>query len=62
MKTLKELEQEEIEKAWALLSMHNSELLLRVAELEAQLQSQIRNTSIWQVLVERFRHFLKGKS
>ena len=56
------MKQEEIEKAWALLSMHNSELLLRVAELEAQLQSQIRNTSIRQVLVERFRHFLKGKS
>ena len=35
--------QEEIEKAWALMSMHNSELLLRVAELEKQLERR----SIW---------------
>ena len=35
--------QEEIEKAFLLFSMHNSELLLRVADLERQLARQ----SLW---------------
>jgi hypothetical protein len=35
--------QEEIEKAFTLLSMHNSELLLQVAELERRLARQ----SLW---------------
>lgn len=32
--------QEEIEKAWRLMSMHNSELLLENAELRRQLANQ----------------------
>jgi hypothetical protein len=46
--------QEDIQKAWNLLSQHNSELLLRVAELE----KQIRTQSIWLTLKARFRCFM----
>ena len=44
--------QEEIEKAWALMSMHNRELLLRVAELEKQLERR----SIWIRIRNVFRN------
>jgi hypothetical protein len=41
--------QEEIEKAWKLMSMHNSELLLE----NAQLRKQLKNISVRQILWQR---------
>jgi len=49
----KTMKQEDIEKAWNLLSMHNSELLLERAELLKQLRSQ----SIWLILKYRVKHW-----
>ena len=49
------MNQEDIEKAWALLSMHNSELLLERAELLARL----RNQSIWEILKARWRNMFR---
>jgi len=48
------MKQEDIEKAWNLLSMHNSELLLERAELLKQLRSQ----SIWLILKYRVKRWL----
>jgi hypothetical protein len=55
------MKQEDIEKAWAKLSMHNSELLLRVAELERQLERQLHSRSIRNILRARIRAFF-GKN
>ena len=52
------MKQDEIEKAWAIMSMHNSELLLYVAELEARLRSQ----SICSILKARIKYFFGGKN
>ena len=46
------MKQEDLEKAWALLSMHNSELLLERAEL----LERLRNQSIWGILKARWRN------
>jgi len=43
------MKQEEIEKAWGLMSMHNSELLLE----NAQLRKQLNNISVRQILWHR---------
>jgi len=48
--------QEDIEKAWAIMSMHNSELLLRVADLEKQLSYQ---QSIWAILKSRVTNLFR---
>ena len=48
------MKQEDIEKAWNLLSMHNNELLLERAELLERLRSQ----SIWLILKYRVKHLL----
>jgi len=48
----KNMKQEDIEKAWNLLSMHNSELLLERAEL----LERLRNQSIWLILKYRVKH------
>lgn len=50
------MKQEDIEKAWAIMSMHNSELLLRVAELEKQLNYQ---QSIWAILKRRINNLFR---
>ena len=50
-----EMNQEDIEKAWALLSMHNSELLLERAEL----LERLRNQSIWEILKARWRNMFR---
>jgi len=42
--------QEDIQKAWSLMSMHNSELLLENAELKlriSNLESQLFKRNIW---------------
>jgi hypothetical protein len=49
------MKQEDIEKAWALLSMHNSELLLERAEL----LERLRNQSIWEILKARWRNMFR---
>ena len=51
--------QEDIEKAWAIMSMHNSELLLRVADLEKQLSYQ---QSIWAILKRRVNNLFRSKA
>jgi hypothetical protein len=48
------MKQEDIEKAWALLSMHNTELLLERAELLERLNNQ----SIWGILKTRWRNMI----
>lgn len=40
------MDEEGIQKAWNMMSQHNSELMLRVAELE----EQIRKSSIWTIV------------
>jgi hypothetical protein len=42
-----------IEKAWSLLSMHNSELLLE----NERLNKELRKRSIWAILKARFLYF-----
>jgi hypothetical protein len=49
------MKQEDIEKAWALMSMHNSELLLERAELLERLRKQ----SIWEILKARWRNMFR---
>ena len=49
------MNQEDIEKAWAKLSMHNSELLLERAELLERLRKQ----SIWEILKARWRNMFR---
>ena len=52
------MNQEDIEKAWAKLSMHNSELLLERAELF----NLLHNQSIWAILKARWRNmFYRGE-
>lgn len=46
------MEQDEIEKAWRMMSMHNSELLIENAELRKQLNNQ----SILGILRSRIRN------
>ena len=45
------MKQEDIEKAWSKLSMHNSELFLENAELKRRLMRQ----SLWYRLVQTYR-------
>ena len=44
------MDEEGIQKAWRMMSMHNSELLLENEELK----KQIRMMSIWLILKYRF--------
>jgi hypothetical protein len=53
------MKQEDIEKAWAIMSMHNSELLLRVVDLEKQLDHQ---QSIWAILKRRVTNLFRSKA
>lgn len=46
------IRQDEIEKAWRMMSMHNSELLIENAELRKQLNNQ----SILAILWSRIRN------
>jgi len=50
------MKQEDIEKAWRLLSMHNSELLIENAELRRQLN----NISVRSILWSRIRNLFGG--
>jgi len=52
------MKQEDIEKAWRVLSMHNSELLLENAELRKRLDS----LSLRQLLWHRIRSMLGRKN
>jgi hypothetical protein len=51
------MKQDEIEKAWAIMSMHNSELLLHVADLEKRLRTQ----SILAILKARIKYFFGSR-
>ena len=46
-----EMKQEDIEKAWRLVSMHNSELLLENEELKKRLMRQ----SLWYTIKRAYR-------
>lgn len=64
------MNQKDIEKAWAKLSMHNSELLLHVARLEKELEllrypndrirkllselRYIKRRGLWQTIKDKF--------
>lgn len=52
------MKHEDIEKAWRVLSMHNSELLLENAELRKQLD----NISVRRILWHRIRSMLGRKN
>jgi len=47
------MDEKAIEKAWNLLSMHNSELLLE----NERLRKELRQQSIWSILKARFLYF-----
>ena len=51
------MKQEDIEKAWQLLSMHNSELLIENADL----RSRLRNVSVRQILWMRIRNLFRSQ-
>ena len=46
-----DMTQEDIEKAWKLMSMHNSELLLENEQLKKQLMQQ----SLWYAIKRAYR-------
>ena len=52
------MKQEDIEKAWALLSMHNSELLLERERLVRQIE-MLEQQSIWEILKARWRNMFR---
>ena len=52
------MKQEDIEKAWALLSMHNSELLLERARLVRRIE-MLEQQSIWEILKARWRNMFR---
>ena len=49
---------EDIEKAWALLSMHNSELLLERERLVRRIEI-LEQQSIWEILKARWRNMFR---
>jgi hypothetical protein len=51
------MKQEDIEKAWRLLSMHNSELLIENADL----RNRLRNVSVRQILWMRIRNLFRSQ-
>ena len=52
------MNQEDIEKAWALLSMHNSELLLERERLVRRIE-MLEQQSIWEILKARWRNMFR---
>ena len=52
------MKQEDIEKAGALLSMHNSELLLERERLVRQIE-MLEQQSIWKILKARWRNMFR---
>jgi hypothetical protein len=52
------MKQEDIEKAWKLLSMHNSELLLENAELRKQFNNISVRRILWARICNLFRREL----
>ena len=52
------MKQEDIEKAWALLSMHNSELLLERERLVRRIE-MLEQQSIWEILKARWRNMFR---
>jgi hypothetical protein len=52
------MNQEDIEKAWALLSMHNSELLLERERLVRRIK-MLEQQSIWEILKARWRNMFR---
>jgi len=52
------MKQEDIEKAWALLSMHNSELLLERERLVRRIEI-LEQQSIWEILKARWRNMFR---
>ena len=52
------MNQEDIEKAWAKLSMHNSELLLERERLVRRIE-MLEQQSIWEILKARWRNMFR---
>ena len=48
------MKQEDIEKAWQMMSQHNSELMIQVADLEKQIRCRKLRKVIWGTLKARF--------
>jgi len=55
------MNEEDIEKAWELMSAHNSELLLENARLRKQLEATYLRRSLW-YRIKRAVDMLRGKS
>ena len=51
------MKQEDIEKAWRIMSMHNSELLLENAELRKRLDDQSVRRILWNRIRNLFRRY-----
>jgi len=60
-KTGEHMNEEDIEKAWELMSAHNSELLLENARLRKQLEAHYLRRSLW-YRIKRAVDMLRGKS
>jgi regulator of replication initiation timing len=59
--TLFRMNEEDIEKAWKLMSTHNSELLLENERLRKQLEANYLRRSLW-YRIKRAVDMLRGKS
>ena len=59
--TLFRMNEEDIEKAWKLMSTHNSELLLENARLKQSLEAHYLRSSLW-YRIKRAVDMLRGKS
>ena len=55
------MNKEDIEKAWKLMSVHTSELLLENARLKQQLEANYLRRSLW-YRIKRAVDMLRGKS
>ena len=52
------MDEEGIQKAWNMMSQHNSELMLRIAEFEEQQRKRNLSGLIWITLKYRFLAFI----
>jgi len=51
------MDEKAIQKAWSLLSMHHSELLLE----NERLRKELRRRSIWAIVKARCLYFFRGR-
>ena len=55
------MKQEDVQKAWSLMSAHNNDLLLENARLKQSLEAHYLRSSLW-YRIKRAVDMLRGKS